>query len=390
MNPPDFIPYGRQTIEEDDVQAVVDVLRSAYLTTGPKVREFELVIEQRLSVAHAVTFSSGTAALHAAYAVAGIGQGDEILVPTMSFLATANAALYVGAKPVFVDSVRDGFNLDLEDARRKVSTRTKAIVPVHFAGEPVDLDAVHRFAQEQGLLVIEDAAHAFGAIHQGKMIGSISDMTVFSFHPVKSITTAEGGAVTTPHADLARRLRQFRHHGIDIDVRDRDARQSWRYDMTELGYNYRLSDLQSALGISQLCKLNRFLDCRETIAKSYDEGLGKIKAIQRPPHARPGDKHAWHLYIIRLLTEQLGLERDEVFSQLRSKGIGVHVHYRPIHLHSYYHRMGWRPGDCPQSEATFSRLLSLPIFPTMTHAMAEHVLRCITDAVSLPTHGGTR
>lgn len=373
----EFIPYGRQSIDEEDIQAVVEVLRSPFLTTGPKVKEFETAFARYVNAPEAVAVSSGTAALHAAMAAAGLGPDDEVLVPTLSFLASANAVLYAGAKPVFVDSMVGGFNLDLEDARRKITSRTKAIVPVHFAGEPVDLTSLHHMAKKHHLLVIEDAAHALGARHAGKMIGSLSDMTIFSFHPVKHITTGEGGMITTPDPILAKRLRQFRHHGINMDVVERDSKQTWSYDMTNLGYNYRLTDMQCALGISQLKKADRFLERREAISAAYDAAFSDLPFITRPPRVRPGDRHAWHLYVVCPDITRIGMSRDDIFNHLRSQGIGAHVHYRPIHLHTYYQRLGWKPGDCPVIEKTFERMLSLPIFPSMTDNMVQRVIDSI-------------
>lgn len=374
MKAEDFIPYGRQMVDEEDVQAVVDVLRSPFLTTGPKVKEFELAFAKHVKASHAVAVSSGTAGLHAAVAVAGLKPGDEVLVPTLSFLATANAVMYSGARPVFVDSVSDGFNIDIEDAKKKITSKTKAIIPVHFAGEPVDLKEIHALAKAHHLIVIEDAAHALEAVYQGRYIGSLSDLTVFSFHPVKHITTGEGGMVTTGSPDLAQKLRQFRHHGISIDVTERDKRQLWSYDMTTLGYNYRLTDFQCALGLSQLNKSERFLKRREEIAHLYDQAFEKVKFMKRPPHASTGSRHAWHLYIVRVNPERIGMSRDDLFTRLRAEGIGAHVHYQPIHWHSYYQQQGWKRGDCPNIEKTFPHMLSLPIFPSMTDAMVHQVI----------------
>jgi UDP-4-amino-4,6-dideoxy-N-acetyl-beta-L-altrosamine transaminase len=384
----EFIPYGRQTIEEDDIQAVLAVLRSPFLTTGPKVKEFEEAFASYVSSGYAVAFSSGTAALHGAMWAAGVGPTDEVLVPTLSFLATANAVKYVGAEPVFVDSLPGGFNIDPDDARKKITPKTKAIVPVHFAGEPVNLSAIHDLAERHHLRVIEDAAHALGAVHQGRMIGSISDLTVFSFHPVKQITTGEGGMVTTPDPDLAARLRRFRHHGINIDVTERDSRALWQYDMIDLGYNYRLTDIQCALGISQLKKVERFLRRRAQIVEVYDQALRNKIYWQLPPHARKGDRHAWHLYILRLNDLPSGRTRDDLFTRLRAQGIGAQVHYQPIHLHSYYRRLGWSPGACPRAEASFPRMLTLPIFPGMTETMVQRVTRALCLEAKTKAHQG--
>ena len=372
------LPYGRQSIGEDDILQVVETLKSPFLTTGPKVREFEAAVAKKVSAPLAVSFSSGTATLHGAMSAAGIGPGDEVLVPSMSFLATANAVVFTGGRPILVDIKKGSFNLDVEDAARKITPRTKAIAPVHFAGEPVNLDAVHALAKKQNLIVIEDAAHALGARWKGKMVGNLSDMTVFSFHPVKHITTGEGGMVTTGNPEFATRLKRFRHHGIDIDAAAREVSNSWNYDMVELGYNYRLTDFQSALGISQLGKLDRFVARRQKIAELYDQLLGQDDRIVRPQVKFKDKEHAWHLYIITLNSDLPEGTRDQLFKLLRAEGIGVNVHYRPIHLHSYYQKT-MKVGDvrCPNTEDVWKRIISLPIFPDMADADVVRVVDTI-------------
>jgi UDP-4-amino-4,6-dideoxy-N-acetyl-beta-L-altrosamine transaminase len=368
-----MLPYGRQQIDDDDIAAVVETLRSPFLTTGPKVREFEAAVAARVGATFGVSFSSGTAALHGAMAAAGLQGGDEVLVPTLSFLATANAAVYVGATPVFVDIEKNGFNLDLADARRKITPRTKAIAPVHFAGEPVELDAVHALAREHNLMVIEDAAHALGASYSGRPIGGLSTMTAFSFHPVKHITTAEGGMITTNDAELARRLRQFRHHGIDVDAVTREQQNLWYYDMGALGYNYRLTDVQSALGISQLKKLDRFVARRTYLAERYAEKLRGWDAVSIPSMGSASRVHAWHLFIVRIADRFKADARDQVFRALRAEGIGAQVHYRPIHLQSFYAKQNIRR-ECPVAEAAWIRFLTLPLFPAMEDADVDRVV----------------
>ncbi len=253
----------------------------------------------------------------------------------------------------------------------------------------MDLTAVHALAKEHKLLVIEDAAHALGARYQNRPIGALSDMTIFSFHPVKQITTGEGGMVTTPREDLAKRLRQFRHHGISMDVNERDQKQQWHYDMTALGFNYRLTDIQCALGITQLKKSERFLKERERVVAAYDSSFRQLPFLAIPPHARSGDRHAWHLYIVRLDTQALKQSRDEVFQHLRAQQIGAHVHYRPIHLHTFYSKQGWKEGDCPQIERTFSRMLTLPCFPAMTPEMVSRVTGAISALPNALIQGGS-
>ncbi len=375
-----MIPYSRHTLDEDDIRAVVDVLRSDFLTTGPKVKEFEKAVCRYAGAAEAVVFSSGTAALHAAMAVAGLGPGDEVLVPSLSFIATANAVLYVGARPIFVDSLPGEFNMDPADAVRKITPRTKAIVPVHFAGQPANLSAIQELAAKHHLTVIEDAAHALGAAYEGKPIGSHSAMTIFSFHPAKHITTGEGGMVVTSQGSWVGKLRQFRHHGIDMDVTERDAKNSWQYDMVSLGYNYRITDIQCALGISQLKKAERFLQRREQIVSRYDEAFGHHSYFEIPPRPEKGSRHAWHLYVLRLNTQDDGAARNDLFARLRAAGISAQVHYQPIHWHSYYQRLGWKKGNCPQIEKTFPRMLTLPLFPAMTDGMVQRVITTVQTA----------
>jgi UDP-4-amino-4,6-dideoxy-N-acetyl-beta-L-altrosamine transaminase len=378
---PMMIPYSRHTIDEDDIRAVIEVLHSDFLTTGPKVKEFEQAVCAYVGATEAVAFSSGTAALHAAMAVVGLGPGDEVLVPSLSFIATANAVLYVGARPVFVDSLPGEFNMDTADAARKITPRTKAIVPVHFAGQPVNLTVLQQLATKHHLAVIEDAAHAFGAVHEGKPIGSHSTMTVFSFHPAKHITTGEGGMVVTSQGLWVEKLRQFRHHGIDIGVTERNAKDSWQYDMASLGYNYRITDIQCALGISQLKKAERFLQRREQIVARYDQAFRHNPSFEIPPRPSKGGRHAWHLYTLRLNTRDDGQARNDLFARLRTAGIGVQVHYQPIHWHSYYQRLGWKKGDCPQTEKTFPRMLTLPLFPAMTDEMVQRVITTVQSTI---------
>ncbi len=362
------IPYAKQSINDEDIAAVVDVLKSPYLTTGPKVKEFENAVAKKVGAAFGVAVSSGTAGLHAAMAVAGIKPGDEVLVSTMSFLASSNCVLYMGAKPVFVDSLPKGFNLDPADAAKKITSKTKALVAVDFAGEPADWDALLALARKHKLVVIEDAAHALGAVYRSKPVGSFADMTVFSFHPVKHITTGEGGLVTTNNEIFAKQLRKFRHHGIDVDVVARDAQKTWKYDMVELGYNLRLSDIQCALGISQLKRLDLFLSRRDEIVVGYDKFFGSLPFVDLPPRPSTGtgSRHAWHLYILSLRLDKLTASRDEIFSFMREAGIGVHVHYKPIHLHPYYSQQGYKKGDCPQAELIHERMLTVPLYADLT------------------------
>lgn len=373
-----LLPYGRQSLTDEDVRAVVDVLRSDWITTGPQVEAFELAFAETVQARHAVSFSSGTAALHAAAFAAGLGPGDEAVTTPLTFCATANAVLYQGATPVFADVSPDTLTLDAVAVESRVGPATKAILPVDYAGHAADLDALLALAARRKLIVIEDACHALGGRDRGRPIGSISHMTAFSFHPVKHVTTGEGGMVTTGDPALAERLRLFRNHGIDRSARERQGGQLWQYDMRVLGYNYRLSDIGCALGRTQLARLPDNLRRRREIAARYDAGLRGLPGL-RLPMVRPGVEHAWHLYPIRCDRTVTSAGRDEILRALRAEGIGANVHYAPVHLHSYYReRFGYRPGHCPIAEDVSANEISLPLFPGMTDSDVEDVLSAVT------------
>ena len=374
---PRQIPYGRQWVDEDDIRAVVEVLRSDWLTTGPQVERFEAAVAGFVGARHAVAVANGTAALHAATFAAGLGPGDEVIVPAMTFAASANCVVYQGGVPVFADVDRSTLLLDPAAVEALITPRTRAIIAVDYAGQPCDYEPLGEIARRHGLLLIDDAAHAIGASDKGRTVGTLADLNTFSFHPVKHITTGEGGAVTTDDPELARRLRTFRNHGITTDHRQREQQGSWFYEMVALGYNYRLTDLQCALGLSQLRKLPNWLVRRREIARSYDEAFA-ISAAVEPLGVRPGVTHAYHLYVVRLKLDRLGVDRAAVFSRLRADAIGVNVHYIPVHLHPFYReRFGTRPGMCPVAEEAYEQIVSLPIFPAMS---GEDVGRVI-DAV---------
>ena len=373
-----FLPYGRQSIEESDIEAVVEVLRSDWLTTGPKVGEFEEVFAARVGAAHAVSFTSGTAALHAAAFAAGLKASDEAITTPMTFAATANCVLYQGATPVFADISSDTLNIDPEQVAAKISERTRAILPVDYAGHPAELNAITEMAQRHGLVVIEDACHALGAEYRGKRLGGVADMTVFSFHPVKHITTGEGGMVSTNNPKFAETLRRFRNHGISSDARQRQSAGQWHYEMVLLGYNYRLPDFACALGIQQLRRLDANLSRRREIAAQYTKALREIAGVIVPA-ARDEVSPAWHLYPIRLDLAKLTADRAQIFAALRAENIGVNVHYIPVHLHPYYReRFGFRDGDFPVAEDAYSRLISLPMFHAMTDADASDVIAAVS------------
>jgi perosamine synthetase len=380
-----LLPYGRQSLDDADVQAVVAVLKSDWLTTGPKVGEFEERFAAWIGARHAVTFSSGTAALHGAAFAVGLGPGDEAITTPMTFCATANCILYQGATPVFADVSPDTLNLDPGEVSKKLSARTKAIIAVDYAGHPAALDELGQLAKTQGqrTLLIEDACHALGAEYQGKRVGGIADMTVFSFHPVKHLTTGEGGMVATNDARLAETLRRFRNHGISSEARQRQESGQWFYEMVLLGFNYRLTDIACALGLSQLEKLAANLARRREIAARYTAAFRDLPAIVVPT-VRDGVVPAWHLYPVRLKLEMLSAGRGEIFRALRAENIGVNVHYIPVHQHPYYRerfKSNSKEGY-PVAEDAYERLISLPMFHSMTAQDVEDVIHALRKVVT--------
>jgi perosamine synthetase len=372
-----LLPYGRQAVDDADIQAVIEVLRSDWLTTGPKVGEFEEAFAARVGAAYAVSVSSGTAALHAAAFAAGLKAGNEAITTPLTFAATANCVLYQGATPVFADVSGDTLNLDPKQVTTKISPKTRAIIPVDYAGHPADLTTIVELAQRHGLTVIEDACHALGAENGGRRVGGIADMTVFSFHPVKHITTGEGGMVTTNDPKLAETLRRFRNHGISSDARQRQSAGQWHYEMVLLGFNYRLPDIVCALGLQQLSKLDANLARRREIAALYTSAFREIPGVI-PPAVRDDVNPAWHLYPMRLDLERLTADRAQVFRALRAENIGVNVHYIPVHRHPYYReQFGYKGGEFPVAEDAYERLISLPMF----HSMSDQDVNDVVTAV---------
>lgn len=377
-----LLPYGRQSIDESDIQAVVETLRSDWLTTGPKIAEFEDAIAAWVGAKYAVSFSSGTAALHAAAFAAGLRPGDEAITSPLTFAATANCVLYQGATPVFADVLDDTLNLDPELAAARIAPRTKVILPVDYAGHPADLDSILNLADRHGLVVIEDACHALGAEHRGRRVGSVAHMTVFSFHPVKHLTTGEGGMVTTDDSVFAETLRRFRNHGISSDARQRQTAGQWHYEMVLLGFNYRLTDMACALGLQQMKRLEANLARRRQIAGRYAAAFRDMSGVF-PPQVRDHVNPAWHLYPIRLDLTQLSASRGEVFQALRAENIGVNVHYIPVHRHPYYRdRFGYRDVEYPVAEAAYESLISLPMFHGMTDGDIEDVVRALSKVLA--------
>lgn len=376
-----MLPYGRQWVDEADVRAVVEVLHSDWLTTGPKVSEFEQAFADFVGAGEAVAVSNGTAALHAAMYAIGIEPGDEVIVPPMTFTASANCVVFQGGTPVFADVDPETLLLDPAQAEAKVTPQTRAIIAVDYTGQACDYDALRAVADRHGLTLAADACHAIGGSYKERPVGSLADLSTFSFHPVKHMTTGEGGMVTTDDPNLAQRMRIFRNHGITSDHRQREQRGSWFYEMVDLGYNCRLTDLQCALGMSQLCKLPNWVVRRQEIARRYDAAFAEVPAVE-PLSVREDVSHAYHLYVIRLDVTQLRATRAEVFAALRAEGIGVNVHYIPVHLHLFYReRFATGPGLCPVAEAAYEQIITLPIFPCMNDDDVDDVIATVRKVV---------
>lgn len=372
-----YIPYGTQWIEEEDIQAVVETLRSDYLTTGPKVREFEESVAAYTGADYAVAVANGTAALHIACLAAGIGPGDEVITTPITFAASANCVLYCGATPVFADIDPVTYNISPAAIREKLTKRTKAIIPVHFTGQPCEMKEIREIAKEYGLIVIEDAAHALGADYRGQRIGGISEMTCFSFHPVKHITTGEGGMVTTNDKALYDKLLLYRTHGItrSPELLEREE-GGWYYEQQALGYNYRITDIQCALGVSQMKRLDGFVERRREIAARYTEAFSAVPGITVPAQAKFCNS-SWHLYVIQVEKER----RREIFESLQAAEIGVNVHYIPVYKHPYYQKHGYASVFCENAEELYGGLISLPMYPKLTKEQQEYVIEKVIEAV---------
>lgn len=379
------IPYGHQEVDREDIEAVVRVLRSDWLTQGPKVKEFEKALCGYTGAKYAVCVSSGTAALHLACLAAGIKNGDEAITSPMTFAASANCILYCGGRPVFADVREDTVNIDPQQITGKIGRRTKALIPVDFAGLSCDMAEISRIARKNGLIVIEDAAHALGAEYKGSKIGSCrySNMTILSFHPVKAITTGEGGAVLTNDKKLYEKVLMLRNHGITKDrvrFKSNAAKGSgdWYYEMQYLGFNYRITDLQCALGISQLKKLDKFIARRRRIAAIYNEGLSGVKELTLPSEA-PGSRSAWHIYCVRLKDPS---RRKGVFDRLRKEGIGAQVHYIPVYFQPFYRELpGQKDPRCPVAERYYSQAITLPLYPQMTDSQVGYVMDSVKKSL---------
>ncbi len=376
-----MIPYGHQSIDESDIEAVAKILKSDWMTQGPKVEEFERALAEYCGARFAVVMSNGTAALHAAYFAAGIKPGDEVITSPITFAATANAALWQEAKPVFVDvdPVTGNINPDLIESA--ITKKTKAIAPIDYTGRPVDLEKITGTAKKHHLLVIEDACQVLGASYSGKKLGSISDMTTFSFHPVKSITTGEGGAVTTDNEDFYRKMKMFITHGITKQNFINPSHGGWYYEMQELGLNYRLTDIQCALGISQLKKVDEFVGKRRKLAERYHQRLKNVSGLRLPPLDTADVKSAWHLYVVNLKNRYAN-KRAEIFAKLREAGVGVQVHHIPVYMHPYYRSHGFKNFSLPGTEDFYNACISLPLYPNLTEKDQDAVIEQLAKLAS--------
>lgn len=385
-----MIPYGRQDISDDDVEAVVRILRSDWLTQGPAVPAFETTLAAYVGARHAVAVSNGTAGLHLAYLALGLGPGDRLWTVPNTFVATANAALYCGADVDFVDIDSRSYCMSVEALATKLEVAKregklpKIVAPVHFAGQSCDMRAIHALGQRYGFRIVEDAAHAIGADYLGEKVGCCrySDIAVFSFHPVKIVTTGEGGALTTNDANLATVLAELRTHGITRDPERMDGANEggWYYEQIALGLNYRLTDLQAALGTSQMKRIDSFIARRRALAARYDDALANLQLVT--PWQHPDSRSAYHLYPIRLRLAQLRRSRREVYDSLRSSGIGVQVHYIPVHFQPFYRKLGFKPGDFPEAERYYEGAITIPLFAAMTDDEQATVIERVRDIVT--------
>ncbi len=384
-----FIPFHLPSIGDEEVQEVEATLRSGWLTTGPRTAQFERDFAAYVDSGHALALNSCTAGLHVALAALGIGRGDEVITTPLTFCSTVHTILHTEAKPVLADVGPDG-NIDPEEIERSITSRTRAILPVHLAGLPCEMDAIWAIARRHGLLVVEDAAHAAGTKYAGRQIGAgrvesaepASDATAFSFYATKNMTTGEGGMVTTPNETLAARMRMLTLHGMNRDAWNRySERGNWYYEVAEPGFKYNLTDIQSALGIQQLRKLESFIETRAHYAGIYQQELGDLEEVVLPAE-RPGIRHAWHLYILQLNLDQLNIDRQGFITSLRNKGVGASVHFIPIPLHPYFAKLHIGERRCDYALELYPRIVSLPLYPAMTEEQVYYVARCVKEIVA--------
>ncbi len=372
-----MLPYGKQSISDEDIAAVTAVLRSDWLTTGPAVAKFEKKFAEFAGAKEAVAVSSGTAALHAAMHAIGVNRGSEVIVPAMTFAATANSVVYCQGKPVFIDVEPGTLLIDHKNLENLISKRTKAIVAVDYAGQPCDYEELRDIAGRHSLPLIGDACHALGGRYHGQAVGSLADLNIFSLHPVKHITSGEGGVITTDDSRLAERMRIFRNHGISTDHFRREQMKTWYYEMIDLGYNYRLTDFQCALASSQLTNLSAWVQRRQVIARAYCRAFDKTNGVM-PLELKPDISHAYHIFVARFCAGAADADRDLLFRAFRAEGIGVNVHYFPVHLHPFYRRhFKTREGQCPVAEAASREILTLPLFPRMSDLDIQDVINAV-------------
>ena len=378
-----FLPFAQPEIGQEEIDEVVDTLRSGWLTGGPKVHAFEEAFRGVTGASHAVALSSCTAGLHLALLAAGVGREDEVITTPLTFAATANVVLHVGARPVLADVREDDYNIDPSEVARRITPRTKAVIPVHYGGQPARMEELLTLAREHGLRVIEDAAHALGARYRGRPIGALSNAAVFSFYPIKPITTGQGGMLTTDDEALAERVRLLSLHGLSKGAWDRYSEKgSWAYEVLAPGFNYAMTDIQAAIGIHQLGRLETFQERRTYLARRYDGLLADVPELIRPP-VRDDVVHAWHLYPVRLDRERLGISREEFIDALKERGIGTSVHFIPIHFHPYFQEaLGLCRGDYPVAEAIYAGLVSLPLYPRMQDGDVDRVAEAIHEIIA--------
>ncbi len=378
MKKKSFIPYGHQWIDNRDIKEVVKVLKTDWITQGPKVKEFEKAIANYCNAKYGVAVSSGTAALHSAYAVAGIKSGDEVITTPLTFAATANTIVYCGGKPVFADIQKDTLNIDSKEIKSKITKKTKAIAIVDFAGHPCDYEEIKKIAKKNKVLIIEDASHALGSKYKEKRVGNFADMTILSFHPVKQITTGEGGMILTNNKIFYEKLKIFRHHGIVKNPK----KGGWYYEIENPGFNYRLTDFQCALGISQLKKIGKFIKRRREIVAKYNRAFKNIKEIITPIEKKYV-KSACHIYIIQLFLDELKVSRKKIFEVLQREGLGIQIHYIPLHLQPFYKKkFGYKKGDFPMAEKYYERAITLPLFPKMTDKDVNEVIKRVKKVIN--------
>lgn len=382
VNMTPFLPFHVPDIGDEEIDAVVDVLRSGWLTTGPKANQFEQEFAAAVGARFAIAVNSCTAAIHLALDACGLQEGDEVIIPTMTFAATGEAVTYFGARPVLVDCEEDTLNIAPDRIEEAITSRTKAIIPVHFAGHPCEMNRILELAKSRNLSVIEDAAHAFPARYQGKAVGTIGDCTCFSFYATKTITTGEGGMVTTDNADMAKRIRAMSLHGLSRDAWNRyTAQGSWYYEILAPGFKYNLTDIAAALGIAQLHKCERFWKVRDHYASLYEEGFRDLSEIICPSAAEHV-QHAWHLYVIQLDLDQLRIGRNEFVQLLQQEQIGCSVHFIPLHLHPYYRNTwGYRSEEFPVATAVYQRTVSLPLYPKMSESDVRRVIKIVRELI---------